>query len=380
MQKRHRVFIAINLPEDIKRALEKRQKSIQSMFADLGNGQFGEIMKWTGKDNLHITLEFLGDLTDVEIADVCKIAGEVAKRHRSFSINLNKICYDSAASLARRRMPLGMFNLIEGGRHVPPQRDPASGGTKNHPEIQEFMVVPEKETFTENLVLCNKIFQNLQDILTKSYGPNVLMGDEGGFAPEISKTEQALFLLKNAIAGGDAKIAIDCAASEFYSNGKYNLDGRELSRSELFDFYADLADRFPIISIEDPFAEEDWNGFEFIARQLGQKVLIIGDDLTTTNIKRIKEARNKLACNGVILKLNQIGTVSETIEASKLAKSFGWKTIVSHRSGETMDDFIADLAVGTEADFIKSGSPAKLERMVKYKRLLDIENELQKIK
>jgi len=241
-------------------------------------------------------------------------------------------------------------------------------------------VVPEKETFTENLVLCNKIFQNLQDILTKSYGPNVLMGDEGGFAPEISKTEQALFLLKNAIAGGDAKIAIDCAASEFYSNGKYNLDGRELSRSELFDFYADLADRFPIISIEDPFAEEDWNGFEFIARQLGQKVLIIGDDLTTTNIKRIKEARNKLACNGVILKLNQIGTVSETIEASKLAKSFGWKTIVSHRSGETMDDFIADLAVGTEADFIKSGSPAKPERMVKYKRLLDIENELQKIK
>ena len=260
------------------------------------------------------------------------------------------------------------------------KRDPASGGTKNHPEIQEFMVVPEKETFTENLVLCNKIFQNLQDILTKSYGPNVLMGDEGGFAPEISKTEQALFLLKNAIAGGDAKIAIDCAASEFYSNGKYNLDGRELSRSELFDFYADLADRFPIISIEDPFAEEDWNGFEFIARQLGQKVLIIGDDLTTTNIKRIKEARNKLACNGVILKLNQIGTVSETIEASKLAKSFGWKTIVSHRSGETMDDFIADLAVGTKADFIKSGSPAKPERMVKYKRLLDIENELQKIK
>src|SRR3989344_9511662 len=175
-----------------------------------------------------------------------------------------KLAADSAASLARRRMPLGMFNLIEGGRHVPPQRDPASGGTKNHPEIQEFMVVPEKETFTENLVLCNKIFQNLQDILTKSYGTNVLMGDEGGFAPEISKTEQALFLLKNAIAGGDAKIAIDCAASEFYSNGKYNLDGRELSRSELFDFYADLADRFPIISIEDPFAEEDWNGFEFI--------------------------------------------------------------------------------------------------------------------
>ena len=133
---------------------------------------------------------------------------------------------------------------------------------------------------------------------------------------------------------------------------------------------------FPIISIEDPFAEEDWNGFELIVRQLGNKISIVGDDLTTTNIKRIKEAHNKNACNGVILKLNQIGTVSETIEASILAKSFGWKTIVSHRSGETSDSFIADLAVGLSTDFIKSGSPAKEERMVKYKRLLEIEQEL----
>ncbi len=208
------------------------------------------------------------------------------------------------------------------------------------------------------------------------------MGDEGGFAPQISKTEQALFLLKNAISGENCKIAIDAAASEFYKDGKYILDGQEFTDNGLLEFYEDLVNKFPIISIEDPFDEEDWNGFKSFTRQLshspvnGREIIVVGDDLTTTNIKRIKEAHNKNACNGVILKLNQIGTVSETIEACNLAKFFGWKTIVSHRSGETMDDFIADLAVGLSTDFIKSGSPAKEERMVKYSRLLEIEREI----
>ena len=155
------------------------------------------------------------------------------------------------------------------------------------------------------------------------------------------------------------------------------MEGRELTRAELLEFYEGLVETFSVMSIEDPFAEEDWQGFESIVRQLGSKVSFIGDDLTTTNIKRIKEAHNKLACNGVILKLNQIGTVSETIEASSLAKSFGWKTIVSHRSGETMDNFIADLAVGLGAYFLKAGSPAKPERMAKYQRLLEIEQEIK---
>ena len=172
------------------------------------------------------------------------------------------------------------------------------------------------------------------------------------------------------------KFAIDCAASEFYKGDKYNLEGRELTRAELLEFYEGLINSFSIISIEDPFEENDWNGFELIMQQMSQKVAIIGDDLTTTNLKKIKEAHNKNACNGVILKLNQIGTVSETIEANNLAKSFGWKTIVSHRSGETMANFIADLAVGLKADFLKAGSPAKPERMAKYQRLLEIEQEL----
>lgn len=276
-------------------------------------------------------------------------------------------------------MPLAMFNILEGGKHA-----------HNDLEIQEFMIVPQKKSFAENLILCNKIFQSLKNIIEKNYG-NVELGDEGGFAPQISKTEQALYLLKSAIKmnspAGGIKIALDAAASQFYKEGKYKIENRELTRTELLEFYEDLMNRFPIILIEDPFAEEDWQGFESIVRLLCDHhthtpvygcdgVIVVGDDLTTTNIKRIKEAHNKSACNGVILKLNQIGTVSETIKASNLAKSFGWKTIVSHRSGETMDNFIADFAVGVGADYIKAGSPAKEERMVKYKRLLEIEREL----
>lgn len=262
------------------------------------------------------------------------------------------------------RMPLPAFNFIEGGAHA-----------DNDLDIQEFMIMTEKKSFKENLILANKIFGNLKDILAKNYGPDLKTGDEGGFAPPISKTEQVFFLLKNAAGNEEIKIIIDAAASQFFNNGKYFLEGKELSRSELLDFYRDLAQRFPIVAIEDPFSEEDWLGFQEMRKEMSNTI-VIGDDLTTTNIKRIKEAQSKKACNGIIIKPNQIGTVTETIEAAKLAKSYGWKIIVSHRSGETMDNFIADLAVGVGTDFIKSGSPTQPERMVKYKRLLEIENEL----
>lgn len=282
-------------------------------------------------------------------------------------------------------VPLAMFNILEGGAHVPQDGIPNAegGGTTSRLDIQEFMIVPQRKTFAENLVLCNKVFQNLKTLLTENYGKSDIMGDEGGFAPPISKTQQALYLLKTAIGPEDVKIALDCAASQFFNDGKYKIDENDLSRTELLDYYKNLINDFDIISIEDPFAEEDWQGFEEFTKEISDKMIIVGDDLTTTNINKIKEAHNKSACNGVILKLNQIGTVSETIEAGKLAKSFGsprgeagWKTIVSHRSGETMDDFIADLAVGIGADYIKSGSPTKEERMVKYSRLLEIEKNI----
>ncbi len=271
------------------------------------------------------------------------------------------------------KMPLPSFNILNGGAHA-----------KNELEFQEFMVVPQKKTFQENLVLGSEIFNKLTELLKQTPGGVPEMGDEGGYAPEIHNAEQALLLIKSAIGNHqDVKIALDCAASEFYRDGKYEVEkGKQLSRSEMVEFYKDLVARFPIISIEDAFSEEDWEGFKLLNSQLpiSNFQTLIGDDLTTTNVKKIKEAHSKNACNGVVIKPNQIGTVSETIEAVNLAKSYGWKIIVSHRSGETMDNFIADFAVGVGADFIKSGAYTKDVRIVKYNRLLEIENELSKIK
>lgn len=264
-------------------------------------------------------------------------------------------------------MPLPSFNILNGGAHA-----------KNELELQEFMVVPMKKTFQENLVLGSQVFNKLTELL-KERGDLPEMGDEGGYAPQINTAEQALLLIKAAIGDHeDVKIALDCAATEFYRDGKYEpQEGMQLSRQQMVEFYQDLAARFPIISIEDPFAEEDWEGFKSIKQAL-PGVVIIGDDLTTTNVKRIKEAENKKACNGIIIKVNQIGTVSETIDAVKMAQGYGWKIMVSHRSGETMDSFIADLAVGVGAEFIKTGAYTKDVRIVKYDRLLAIEQELNK--
>ena len=280
--------------------------------------------------------------------------------------------YQWIAKLAgneKLNIPLPMFNILNGGAHA-----------KNDLQIQEFMIVPQKKTMAENLVIGNNIFSKLKEAVKVNFGDEHLgLGDEGGFAPPISKAEQALFLIKNASEGhDDVKFALDCASSEFYENGKYNLEGRELTRTELAEFYKDLVAKFPIVSIEDAFDEGDWQGWEEFTKEMGGKITIIGDDLTTTNIKRIKDAHNKSAINAVLIKLNQIGSVSETIDAINMTKSFGWKVIVSHRSGETMDNFIADLAVGTGADWLKSGSPAKEERMVKYQRVIEIEQEFNK--
>lgn len=293
---------------------------------------------------------------------VCR-AGSAAKK-----VPLYKHIAELAGNQSKLFIPLPMFNLFEGGVHT--DRDTGM-------RVQEFMAVPQKNSMAENLVICNRVFKNLKEILEKNYG-EVAMGFEGGFEAPFSKTDQALYAFKNAAGEDDVKIALDVAASEFYKNGKYNFEGREITRQELLGVYKEFVNSFPIISIEDPFSEEDWNGFEEITKELGGKIAIVGDDLTTTNIKTIKEAHNKHAINAVLIKLNQIGTVSETLDAIKMTKSFGWKAIVSHRSGETMDDFIADLAVGAGAGFIKSGSPAKPERMVKYNRLMEIEKELSK--
>ncbi|MFA6190157.1 MAG: phosphopyruvate hydratase [Candidatus Staskawiczbacteria bacterium] len=304
---------------------------------------------------------------------VCR-AGAGSKK-----VSLYEYIADLSGNENKLFSPLPMFNILNGGAHA-----------KNDLDIQEFMIVPQKKTMQENLVVCNKVFNNLKDAITKNFVPPqrdpanggsedyLQLGDEGGFAPPISSAERALFFIKGACEGqNDIKFALDCAASEFYNNGKYMVEGKEYTRSQMLEFYKNLVNEFPIISIEDPFSQEDWEGFKEITKEFGGKVTIVGDDLTTTNIKTIKDAHSQLACNAILIKLNQIGSVSETIDAINMTKSFGWKVIVSHRSGETMDNFIADLAVGAGADFLKAGSPAKPERMVKYQRVIEIEKEFK---
>ena len=238
-------------------------------------------------------------------------------------------------------LPLLCVLVVEGGLHA-----------ENSLDIQEFLLVGEFEKI-------KKVYNKIGRIL----GINKI-GQEGGFAPDISDPEEVLDSIIWASKGEKIKIGLDCAATHLKKD-KYNLL-----------FYQELVKKYPIILLEDPFSEDDWKNWQEITKKLGRKIIIIGDDLLTTNVKRIKMAKKKKACNGIIIKPNQIGTVTETLQAAKLAKSYDWKTIVSHRSGETMDDFIADLAVGIGADFIKSGGPAKPERLAKYNRLSEIENEL----
>src|SRR3989344_675850 len=304
----------------------------------------------------------LGANTILGVSMALTRAGSFAKKIPLYAY----IAELSGYELKSSSLPYPMFNIINGGAHA-----------ENELAIQEFMVVPQKDSFAENVTLGSKIFQNLTELVKEKFGAVPQLGDEGGYAPMISSAQEALGMLKSAMGEEQhVNISLDCAASEFFQDGLYTIDGKELSRAELVEFYKDLVTRFNIITIEDPFSEEDWEGFQAIHAALPEAT-IIGDDLTTTNIKKIKEAQEKNACNGVLIKLNQIGSVSETIDAINLTKSYGWKVAVSHRSGETMDDFIADLAAGTGADFLKSGSPAKPERMVKYRRLLDIEKELK---
>ena len=269
------------------------------------------------------------------------------------------------------KIPVPSFNIINGGAHA-----------GNDLDIQEFMVLPQQESFLENLRVGSEIYHILKEIVEKKYGEEAMnVGDEGGFAPPVSDTKEVLDLIIKAIKDyPKTKIGLDCAASQFFQDEKYHLEKKVFNSKELSLFYCELVKAYPIILLEDPFAEDDWEGWQKLISNfqfLISKPLVIGDDLTVTNPKRIKEAQEKKACNGLLLKINQIGTVSEAIEAAKLARSFEWKVMVSHRSGETNDDFIADLAVGIGADFIKSGAPARGERVAKYNRLLKIEEDFR---
>jgi enolase len=285
--------------------------------------------------------------------------------------------YEYLAKLAENKnykFPVPMLNIINGGQH-------ADSGL----DIQEFMLGPVGfDSFKEKIRVGAEVIYALRKIL-KDKGYTVSVGDEGGFAPKLETNEEALELMVLAIekAGytkDQVKIGMDAAASSFYEDGKYNLkingELKSLSSEEIVAWYKALTEKYPIISIEDGLAEDDWEGFNLLTKTLGSKITIVGDDLLVTNIKRIKTAIEKEAVNSVLIKLNQIGKVTETIEAITLAQKQGWSPFVSHRSGETTDTFIADLSVGLACPFIKSGSLVRGERVCKYNRIMEIEDSL----
>jgi enolase len=268
-------------------------------------------------------------------------------------------------------MPTPLMNIINGGSHA-----------SNNLDIQEFMIVPHmKKSFSENLRAGVEVFHHLKKVLTDSnYSTNV--GDEGGFAPDLKSHEEAIDLILKAITnagykpGVDISISLDAAASEFYKNGKYSMQGKEFSTADMIKYYSDLIAKYPIYSIEDGLDEGDHQGWIDLTKMLGSKVVLVGDDLFVTN-KKIFEAGIKTGeANAILVKVNQIGTLSETFEAMELGYKHNYKAIISHRSGETGDSFIADLAVATGAAHIKTGSASRSDRMEKYNQLLRIEEEL----
>jgi len=274
-------------------------------------------------------------------------------------------------------LPVPMLNIINGGVHA-----------GNKLDFQEFMIVPAGfSSFSEAMKAAVEVYQELKKILKHKYGLSAInVGDEGGYAPPIEKITDALDLLVEAIKssgyepGKEIALAIDAASSQFYNEEKkvYIVEEKELSRDELIELYEKLVNDYPIVSIEDPLYEEDFEGFSEITKRLGNKVLIVGDDLFTTNPKRLSRGIEVGACNAILVKVNQIGTLTETMDVVRLAHMNNYRTIISHRSGETEDISIADISVGLSAGLIKTGAPARGERTAKYNRLLEIEEELEK--
>ncbi len=282
--------------------------------------------------------------------------------------------YRYIGGVSARDLPVPMMNILNGGQHA-----------DNNVDLQEFMIMPAgAPSFREGLRMCSEVFHHLSSVL-KGKGFNTAVGDEGGFAPNLGSNEEALSLIMEAMAkaryepGKDIFIALDPAASSFYRDGKYILSAEkkpEKSAEEMVKFYADLIDRYPIISIEDGLAEDDWDGWKLLTDELGKKIQIVGDDLFVTNKTRLDRGISLGVANSILIKLNQIGTLTETLETIQRAKEAGYTTVISHRSGETEDSCIADVAVAMNCGQIKSGSASRSERLSKYNQLLRIEEEL----
>jgi len=349
-------------------------KAAQNANEEIGDNLIGKKFDQRGLDDFLIKLDGTENKSRLGANAILGVSMAFA---RACASKAGLELYEYLGQLAGNtdyRLPQPMLNIINGGKH-------ADSGL----DIQEFMLAPVGfDSFARKIQAGSEIIHTLRDILKKK-GYTVSVGDEGGFAPKLHSNEEALDLMVEAITGagydtGRIKIGMDAAATSFYENGAYQLKigGQEqtVNSGQLTDWYEKLVSRYPILLIEDGLSEDDWQGFSGMTKRLGQKIKVVGDDLLVTNVNRIKQAIGAGAVNSVLIKLNQIGTVSETIDAISLTKKQGWTPFVSHRSGETTDTFIADLSVGLDCPLIKSGSLVRGERVCKYNRLMEIERSL----
>ncbi len=292
---------------------------------------------------------------------------------KAAAVSLEMPLYKYLGGINAKALPVPMMNILNGGKHA-----------DNNVDIQEFMVMPiGAPNFAEALRMGAEIFHNLKSVL-KSKGLNTAVGDEGGFAPNLKSNEEALEVIMEAISragykpGEDIMLALDVAATELYKDGKYHLEGEGTVKTvdEMIEFYEVLSGKYPIISIEDGLSEDDWEGWEKLTARLGKKIQLVGDDLFVTNTERLARGIETGTANSILVKVNQIGTLTETFDAIEMAKRAGYTAVISHRSGETEDATIADIAVATNAGQIKTGAPSRTDRVAKYNQLLRIEEEL----
>ncbi|MDP6230107.1 MAG: phosphopyruvate hydratase [Candidatus Marinimicrobia bacterium] len=349
------------------------EQAVRNVNATLGPALIGQdALDQRNVDNLMIELDGTDNKSKLganAILGVSMATAKAASDHKGLPL------FQSLGDENASTLPIPMMNILNGGSHA-----------DNNVDIQEFMVFPiGAESFSQALRMGTEIFHNLKSVL-KAKGLNTAVGDEGGFAPNLRSNEEAIEVILEAIektgysSGKDIFLALDVAASEIYNNGAYHLDSENkvLSAEEMVSYYKDLLNKYPIVSIEDGLDENDWDGWQKMNTELGNSIQIVGDDLTVTNIPRLQRAIDEKSMNAILIKLNQIGTMSETIDTIALAKANNYGTIISHRSGETEDTIIADFAVAMNAGQIKTGSASRTDRICKYNQLLRIEETLDK--
>ena len=349
------------------------EQAVRNVNATLGPALIGQdALDQRNVDNLMIELDGTDNKSKLganAILGVSMATAKAAADHKGLPL------FQSLGDENASTLPIPMMNILNGGSHA-----------DNNVDIQEFMVFPiGAESFSQALRMGTEIFHNLKSVL-KAKGLNTAVGDEGGFAPNLRSNEEAIEVILEAIektgysSGKDIFLALDVAASEIYNNGAYHLDSENkvLSAEEMVSYYKDLLNKYPIVSIEDGLDENDWDGWQKMNTELGNSIQIVGDDLTVTNIPRLQRAIDEKSMNAILIKLNQIGTMSETIDTIALAKANNYGTIISHRSGETEDTIIADFAVAMNAGQIKTGSASRTDRICKYNQLLRIEETLDK--